>query len=90
MTPTNHRETADDYRGEVLRLGRFRIAVCKDGIQWLFQRQRGANAGGGAQFDTLGFCRSRDGLMRLHRSHIGPDVTALACFPERFSRGAGK
>ncbi len=37
---TGHRETADDYRCEVWREGRFRICECRDGIQWLFQRQR--------------------------------------------------
>ncbi len=56
---TSHHETDDNYRGEMLRLGRFHIAVCRDGIQWLFQRQRTANAGGGPAFDTLGFWPGR-------------------------------
>ncbi len=59
MTATDHKETAVDYRSEILRHGRFRIAVCRDGIQWLFQRQRAAKGGVGAQFDTLGFWPGR-------------------------------
>jgi hypothetical protein len=83
---TGHRETADDYRGEVWREGRFRVCECRDGIQWLFQRQRPGFPGGGAAWDTLGYCRSRKGLMRLHRAHIGGEAAAFAAFPETFMR----
>ena len=85
-TATDHKETADDYRGEVLRLGPYRIAVCRDGLQWLLQRQRGAKAGGGAAFDTLGYWPTRIGLERLHRAHIGLDTGILVSFPDRIKR----
>jgi hypothetical protein len=85
---TGHRETADDYRGEVWRDGRFRICECRDGIQWLFQRRRPGFSGGGAAWDTLGYCATRTGLARLHRAHIGGEAAALAAFPETFGRRA--
>jgi len=87
---TEHRECADNYLGEALRLGPYRIAVCRDGLQCLFQRQRGAIVGGGAQFDTLGYFRIRDVLERLHRAHIGPETDILASFPDRIKRGVAK
>ena len=86
VVKTDHRETADAYRGQVWREGRYRIAECRDGIQWLFQRQRPGFPGGGAKWDTLGYCVNRNGLMRLHRAHIGGEAAAIAAFPETFGR----
>lgn len=83
---TKHRECSDDYLGEALRLGPYRIAVCCDGLQWLFQRQRGAIAGGRAAFDRLGYWPTRIGLERLHRAHIGFDTGIVASFPDRIKR----
>jgi len=51
----DHRETSDAYRGVVLLFDRFRIAECRDGSQWLFQRKRPGFPGGGAAWDTLGY-----------------------------------
>ena len=85
-TSFDHRETANAYTGELFRLGCYRVAVCRDGIQWLFQRQRPAKSGGGAAWDTLGYCATRQGLMRLHRAHIGPDMSTLLGLPERIPR----
>ena len=83
----DHRETADGYRGEVFRDGRFRVVVCRDGIQWVFQRQRPGKAGVGGAWDALGFCRRRTTLERLWREHTGQDGPALlALLPERFGR----
>ena len=58
---TDHRETADDYRRVVWREGRFRICECRDGIQWLFQRQRPGFPGGGTAWNTLGYCPDPEG-----------------------------
>lgn len=84
----DHRETADAYVGKLFRLERYRVVVCRDGIQWLFQRQRLAKLGGGAAWDTLGYCVTRKGLMRLHRAHIGPDAPEIAALPEQIERRA--
>jgi len=86
LPTTDHRETADDYSGEVWREGCFRISESSDGIQWLFQRQRPQFPAGGAAWDTLGYCATRNGLMRLHRAHIGGEAAAVAAFPETFRR----
>ncbi len=75
--------------GELFRFGRCRVAVCRDGLQWLFQRQRPAKEAVGAAWDTLGYCRSREALMRLHRAHTGTDAQELAALPERFKRKGG-
>lgn len=83
---TDHRETADNYRGVVWQDGRYRIAECRDGIQWLFQRQRPGFPAVGTAWDTLGYCATRNGLMRLHRTHIGGEAAAIAAFPETFRR----
>jgi hypothetical protein len=80
------RETADAYAGEVFRKGRYRVAVCRDGIQWLFQRRRPRESPGGAAWDTLGYCVSRKGLMRLHRAHIGPEAPEILTLPEQIER----
>lgn len=84
-----HRETADGYAGELFRSGRYRVAVCRDGLQWLFQRQRPVKEAVGAAWDTLVYCRSREALMRLYRAHTGTDASALAALPERFKRKRG-
>ena len=86
LQSTDHRETSDDYRGELWREGRFRICECRDGIQWLFQRQRPGFPGGGGKWDTLGYCTTRNGLMRLYRAHIGGEAVTIAAFPETFGR----
>jgi hypothetical protein len=62
------------------------VAVCRDGIQWLFQRQRPSKSAGGAAWDTLGYCATRKGLMRLHRAHIGPHHREVAALPEHIER----
>lgn len=83
---TDTRETAEDYRGVVLDLGRYRVAVCRDGLQWLYQRRRPGFASVGTAWDTLGYCVTRNCLIRLHRSHSGADVSDLAALPERIAR----
>ncbi len=83
---TDHRETAENYSGELLRHGVYRIAVCRDGVQWLFQRQSPQFPAGGAAWDTLGYCVSKSGLTRLVRAHIGCDVPKSDAIPEHFQR----
>ena len=80
----DHRESADSYRGEVIRDGSYRVAVCRDGIQWLFQRQDPEKPLAGARWRTLGYCRWRTTLERLWREHAGHAAPAsLAFLPER-------
>lgn len=81
---TDRRETANGYRGVILTLGQYRVAVCRDGLQWLFQRRRPGFAGEGPAWDSIGYCVTRNALMRLQRSHMGTDAPALLSLPERF------
>lgn len=82
-----NRETAEAYRGEIFRIGRYRVAACRDGMQWLYQRQHPGFASGGTAWVTLGYCVTRNALTRLHRSHTGADATAISALPERFKTG---
>lgn len=84
MPGTDHRETANGYRGVILDLGRYRIAICRDGLQWLYQRRRPGFADARKAWDTLGHCVTRKALIRLRRSHMGADAPALLNLPERF------
>lgn len=81
------RERSDSYRGEILCVGECRIAVCRDGIQWLLQHRRnGPKEGATAAWGNLGFCTSRAALVRLWRAHTGEDGTdLLALLPGRIA-----
>ncbi len=86
LSRTDHREIAENYQGELFRYGVYRIAVCRDGIQWLFQRQRPQFPAGRAAWDTLGYCVSKSGLTRLVRVYIGCDIPELDALPEHFQQ----
>lgn len=87
--PGDHRESADHYRGELFRNGSYRVAVCRDGIQWMFQHRRPGKAGVGGAWDALGFCRCRETLERLWREKAGHAAPAsLALLPKRFPKPA--
>lgn len=47
------RETAENYQGELFRIGRYRVVVCREDLQWLYQRRRSAFKAGGAAWNTL-------------------------------------
>ena len=86
LSEGDHRESSDAYRGELVRSGRFRVAVCRDGRQWLYQRRRPGKAGVAASWDTLGYFQTRDPMIRLHRSLCGSGVDFLAALPETIAR----
>ena len=90
MPGTDHRETADGYRGVILTLGRYRVAVCRDCLQWIFQRRRPGFAGVGPAWDAIGCVTTRNALIRLQRSHMGVDASALLELPDRFTREAAE
>jgi len=79
---TDRRETANGYRGVIFDLGQFRVATCRDDLQWLFQRRRPGFAGVGPAWDSIGYCVTRTALIRLQRSHMGADAPALLPLPE--------
>ena len=57
------RETDDNYRGEIFRSGDWRIAVCKDHLQWLVQRRTRANSAAGPRWVSQAYCATQKGLV---------------------------
>lgn len=84
-TNTDHRESSDRYRGEIYRLGGWRVAECKDQIQWLIQHHTRRGGPDGGVWESKHYCVTREALLRLWRSFAGADgVELLAMLPERF------
>lgn len=79
----SHRESDDNYLGELHRLGRWRVALCRDRIQYLLQRQRPGKAGVGAGWDSVSYCVTQAALLRLWRRDTGDGGEVLARLPER-------
>lgn len=83
-------EAADDYQDEIVRLNdRWRVIVCKDGIQWILQR-RDAGGSHAARWRGRSYATTRKALMRLCGSLCeAPDeiaMVAIALLPERLPR----
>lgn len=73
----DHRESSDRYRAEVYRSGNWRVAVSRDGIQWLLQHQRPGKAGVGGAWDSRHYFRKRETALRLWREHTRESGDAL-------------
>ena len=85
----SHRETDENYTGELFREGSYRVAVCKDGIQWLFQRQSHATSPAGPRWQSLGYCTTREALARLWTGAVGTEHPDLGNLSDRIMRRAG-
>lgn len=83
--PRIHCETDESYRNVLVTSGEHRIAICKHGTQWLFQRRRPQNAGAGGRWDNIGYCVTRAGLMRLQRSESAELKEFIETLPEKFT-----
>ena len=88
----DRRERSDSYAGEILRAGDWRVALCRDHLQWLLQRRRNPRQEGAtAAWDSVGFCRSRAALLRLWRAQTGEDGAALErLLPEHIGQRAAR
>lgn len=91
MNALNHRaldprESGDGYRGELYRLGQWRVALCRDGIQYLLQRQRPRKAGVVAAWDSISYCGTRAALSRLWQQQVGEAGEIFARLPEYAKR----
>lgn len=82
----DHRETSDRYQGELLREGKFRLAVCRDGIQWLIQQKTHAESLAGARWKSVGYVTTRKALTRLWLNNTGGIHPKLAQLPEFINR----
>lgn len=74
-----HHETADAYVGLIVPLNeRWRVIVCKDGIQWILQR-RDARRSGQARWTGASYHCDRNSLIRVSRTLCGRmDPAAMA------------
>ena len=60
--PQSHRERDDAYRNVVAQLTtRWRVVVCRDGIQWILQRKEASHGG---PWRGVSYHTNRDGLLR--------------------------
>ncbi len=73
------REEGDDYPAVVVRLNAtWRVAECRDGIQWILQRRAGQRHGQ-PRWEGKSYFRTRQGLLRRVHEFCGPvDAVALA------------
>lgn len=65
MALPDHYESSDAYRGELIREGNWRIAVCRDGIQWLLQHRTRAGSPYGPRWESKHYCQTQKALARL-------------------------
>ncbi len=80
---SDHRETSDRYIGELFREDRHRVVVCHDGIQWILQKQRRADAAVGAAWDALGYFTTKNALLRVYRSKLAVSRQNYMLSPSR-------
>jgi hypothetical protein len=84
-TPS-HRERDDGYKGVVAQLApRWRVIICKDGIQWIIQQKESSHGG---PWRGVSYHTNRDGLLRacgsLEAASCGA-LEALAALPDFIS-----
>jgi len=77
MSTVKSSETSNNYDRVIHREGGYRVALCKDGLQYLLQRQRESTDA----WDTKSFCATRGALERLWGKLTGSpaplEVTSL-------------
>ncbi|MGE4612192.1 MAG: toprim domain-containing protein [Paracoccaceae bacterium] len=63
--------------------------MCKDGIQWILQRQK---KGAGARWAALSYCTTRDSLRRVWTTRTGGSAAEIDLLPDnvRGSDDAGR
>lgn len=82
----SHRESDDDYKHVVTMLSsRWRVVLCKDGLQWVLQRKGGARSGWRGQ----SFCVTREALVRCIGEKVeevdSEGLALVSQLPERVS-----
>jgi len=74
---SSHKECADDYARVIHQHGSHRVIRCKDNLQWIVQRRRARCKPGGAAWDAVHYCATREALARLYRAESGQSVCAV-------------
>lgn len=80
----SRRESDDDYARIVCRLNdRWRVIECRDGIQWILQRQDATKSLHAAPWRSRSYCRNRTALKAVCVTHAGAiDAEAWAALDE--------
>ncbi len=84
---TQHHETSANYKRVLFTLGRYRVAVCKDDLQWLFQQRVTVKTCAGARWRNLGYCTTRNALLRFQHKFLGVSSPEIGALPETFNAG---
>jgi len=88
-TNGDRRESSDDFRGEIIRSGRWRVIEGACQWQWVLQRLARAGSPDGGRWEGKHYCRTRNALLRLWTASTGEDGALLvALLPERFGKSA--
>jgi hypothetical protein len=89
--PPSHRERDDGYKGVVAQLTtRWRVIVCKDGMQWIVQQKESSHGG---PWRGVSYHTNREGLIRACGSLEAlrnSGLEALAALPDYASQLAKK
>lgn len=82
LDATTHHESADHYRDVIFTGERFRVIVCRDGIQWIVQR-RGPKTMAGARWRSHSYVTTRNALASVWQGHVGSELPCLHTLPLR-------
>jgi len=85
LAEPSHRETAATYRRVIVTHGRYRVAICRNGTQWLFQKCTHEKSCAGARWKTVGCFVTREALIALQHRATGAHWPSLAALPARFT-----
>jgi hypothetical protein len=95
QVPVRPPAESDDRYPVVAQLNeRWRVIVCRDGIQWILQRKQALGATetyAASDWRGRSYCRTSSTLVRCCREHCGPiepaAATVLAALPDRIGGG---
>ncbi len=76
------RESSENYRGEIMRVGDWRISVCRDQIQFLVQARTRANSPKGPRWESKSFCLSPIKALELWPAPYEAKVMLATIMPD--------
>lgn len=81
-----HRESSSDYGKVIACAQRYRVAVCKDGVQWILQKRVSlAESRSGGVWRSVSYHIERKSLIRLWNASVGlPAPEAITTLPSFF------
>ncbi|MFQ1701691.1 hypothetical protein ACJ5NV_13975 [Loktanella agnita] len=83
----SHRETDDTYHSVIVRHGPYRVIICRDDHQWIFQKRRKRFKPGGTGWNYLAYVASKTSLIRIALEYSGHAWPELEALPPNFRKG---